>query len=158
MIDQMEPNFMGKQLGPFTDRAPEECAWPCLVRKSVTPDENLVNLSRIGRIALAPAEPSREQVCDRSQDTTEHPARTAPLERALAPDAKTNSVTDWVGEINRLWAKGNAATLELARIVSAARNGLRRGGWSALWRSDRMLSKLPFAKRKGEVLVLSATP
>jgi len=106
MIDQMEPNFIGKQLVLFTDRAHEECAWPCLVRQSVSPDEYLVNLPGFGRIALAPAEPSREQVCDRSQDLTKHPARTAPVDREFAPDADTNSVTDWVSEIKSGLANG----------------------------------------------------
>src|SRR5207247_4706966 len=116
-------------------------------------DENWVNHYRFGRIALASADPSRDQVCDRSQVPSEYLAQTAPLGREFATDAKSNSLTDWVAEIKRLWAKGNAATLELARIVSAARNGLRRCGWSALWSSGRMLPKMPFSKRKVEMLV-----
>ena len=43
------------------------------------------------------------------------------------------SVSDWVGQIKKAWAKGPASTLELARIVSASRNGLPHGGWTALW-------------------------
>src|SRR5437660_10145735 len=153
MIDQMQPNFMRKQIGFITDRAPEECAWPCVDRKSVSPVGNWVNLFGFGQIAAAPIFPSREQVCDHAEDPTECPARTAPVDRAFAPGARSYSATDWLVEIKRLWAKGNAATLELARVVSAARHGLRRGGWSALWRSERIVSKIPFSKRKGEMLV-----
>jgi hypothetical protein len=90
IIEQMEPNFMRKQLGFITDQAPEEFTWPCLDRKSVSLDEN--TLSEFGRIALAPTEPSREQVCDRAQGPTEGPARTAPVDRAFDTDAKSNSV------------------------------------------------------------------
>ena len=46
-------------------------------------------------------------------------------------------------------AKGPASTLELARVVSAARNALEHGGWSALWKS----TKMPFCKRAGDHLV-----
>src|SRR5438093_8350756 len=91
MIDQMEPKFIREQIGFITDRTPEEYAWPCVDRKSVSADKNLINLSRLGRVALASTDPSREQVCDRSQDPTEHTAHTAPVDRAFAPDAKSNS-------------------------------------------------------------------
>jgi len=153
MIDQMQPNFMRKQIGFITDRALEECAWPCLVRQSVSPDEYLVNLPGFGRIALAPAEPSREQVRDRSRDPTEHPARTAPLDCALAPDVKSNSLADWVREIRKVWTRGPASTLELARVVSEARNALPHGGWSSLWKHP---SSMPFAKRTGYALLVIA--
>ena len=59
------------------------------------------------------------------------------------------AVTDWFEEIKKAWAKGPASALDLARIISAARNGLPHGGWTALWKSCRM----PFAKRKGYLLV-----
>ncbi len=153
MIDQMELNFIRKQIGFLTDRAPEECAWPCLVRKSVSPDENLVNLSGFGRIAPTSTVPSREQVSDRSQEPDMRAALTGPFDRPFVTDSQCYLVMDWIGEIARLWAKGNCATLELARVVSAARNGLPHGGWSALWNSDGMPSIIPFSKRKGEMLV-----
>src|SRR6266568_2352224 len=153
MIEQMEHNFIGKQIVLITDRAPEKCTWPCLDRKSVSPDENLVNLSRLGRIALATADPSREQVRDRSQDTTAFPARRAPLEREFAPGTKSNSMTDWAGEIRRLWAKGNTTTLDLARVVSAAKHRLQRqyGQWTQLWKSEQ---KMPVSKRTADMLAV----
>jgi hypothetical protein len=151
MIDQMEPNFIHKQIGFISDQAPDECAWQCVDRKSVSRDEN--TLSGFGRIALAPTDPSREQLFDRSQDLTEHPAWTAPLDRAFAPGAESNSVTDWAVEIKRLWAKGNAATLDLARVVSAAKNRLRQhyGQWSRLWKSEQ---KIPISKRTANMLAV----
>src|SRR6266498_3991387 len=83
MIEQMEHNFIRKQIGLLTDRASEKCTWPCLDRKSVSPHENLANLCRFDRIALASAEPGGEQVRYGSQDPTEHSAQTAlsPLTR-----------------------------------------------------------------------------
>ena len=70
------------------------------------------------------------------------------LAERLFPE-EPQAVTDWIGEIKKAWAKGPASTLELARVVSTARNGLPHGGWTALWRSCQM----PFAKRKGYLLV-----
>jgi len=146
MIEQMEHNFIGKQIGLLTDRASEKCTWPCLDRNSVSPHENLANLCRFDRIALASAEPGGEQVRYGSQDPTEHSAQTAPVDRAFAPDAKSNSPADWVREIQKVWTRGPAGTLELARVVSEARNALPHGGWSSLWKYP---SSMPFAKRTG---------
>src|SRR6266568_2886232 len=150
MIEQMEHNFIGKQKGFLTDRTPEECARPSSDRQSVCPHENVDNLSKLGRIVLAPTDPSREQVCDRSQDPTEHTAQTAPVDRAFAPDMKSNSPADWVREIQKVWTRGPASTLELARVVSYARNALPHGGWSSLWKYP---SSMPFAKRTGYALL-----
>src|SRR6266568_2203894 len=150
----MEYNFSrDTQMGLLSDRPPEECAWLCLDRKSVSPDENLVNLCRSGRIALAPDEPRREQVCDSSQHPTMYPARKAPLEREFAPGTKSNSMTDWAGEIRRLWAKGNTTTLDLARVVSAAKHRLQRqyGQWTRLWKSEQ---KMPVSKRTADMLAV----
>jgi hypothetical protein len=148
MIEQMEPNFIHKQIGFVSDRASDECAWQCVDRKSVSRDEN--TLSGFGRIALASTDPSREQLFDRSQDLTEHPARTAPVDRALASAAKSNSPADWVRKIRKVWTRGVASTLELARVVSEARNALPHGGWSSLWKYP---SSMPFAKRTGDALL-----
>jgi len=38
----------------------------------------------------------------------------------------TESVSDWIGEIKKVWARGASSTLDLARVVSAAKNQLRR--------------------------------
>jgi hypothetical protein len=110
-----------------------------------------VNLSSLGRIVLAPTDPSREQVCDHPQDPTAFPARNAPLDREFAADLNSNPVTDWAGEIRRLWAKGNGASLELAKVVSAAKTRLQRryGQWSRLWKSEQ---KMPVSKRTADML------
>src|SRR5687767_2304548 len=59
------------------------------------------------------------------------------------------SISDWIGEINKAWARGPASTLELARVVSAARHALPRGEWTALWKARKM----PFGRSKGAMLL-----
>jgi len=65
-----------------------------------------------------------------------------------APEADA-SVCDWIEEIKQAWAKGPASVLELAGLVSAARNALPRGGWTALWKARKM----PFGRSKGAMLL-----
>src|SRR5213075_1743955 len=77
-------------------------------------------------------------------------AQTAPVARAFAPDAKSNSPADWVREIQKVWTRGPASTLELARVVSEARTALPHGEWSSLWKYP---SSMPFAKRTGYALL-----
>ncbi len=55
-----------------------------------------------------------------------------------------------IGEIIAAWSRGSAHTMEMAKVVLAARHRLRYGEWSKLWQSGRM----PFSKRKGEMLVV----
>jgi len=62
----------------------------------------------------------------------------------------TASVSDWTCEIKRIWSRGSANTLELAKVVCAARTQLHRGQWAKLWKSDEM----PFSKRKADILVV----
>jgi len=149
MIDEMEPSSVLKQIGFIKDRAPAECARRRLDRKSVSPDENLTNRSGFVQTAAVPTVPSPEQVCGRAEDPAESPARTAPVERAFDSDAKSNSLSDWVAEIGKVWARGPANTLELARLVWAARKALPRGAWSALWKARKM----PFGRSKGAMLL-----
>ncbi len=59
------------------------------------------------------------------------------------------ALPEWTSRINSVWARGVTNTLELVRVVCAARRALPRGQWAQLWKSDRM----PFAQRKGEMLV-----
>jgi hypothetical protein len=151
-IDQMEPNFIRKQIGFITDRATEECAWPCVDRKSVSPDENSISISSFGRIAPAHNDRSRKQVFAPFNDPAEPQGQIEPvIRRAFDTDAKSNSVSDWVAEIGKVWARGRgpASTLELARLVSAARNALPRGGWTALWKARKMA----FGRSKGAMLL-----
>ena len=56
----------------------------------------------------------------------------------------------WIGEISDAWRKGAAHTLELASIMFRARKNLRRGEWAELWKNGT----IPFAQRKGEMLVV----
>jgi len=60
------------------------------------------------------------------------------------------SLADWTTEIQAAFAHGRANTLELARLVGAAKQRLRFGQWTRLWKSGQ----LPFSKRKGEMLVV----
>ena len=53
-------------------------------------------------------------------------------------------------EISRVWARGPASTLELARVVSVARNELPHGAWSSLWKKS---GQMPFSKRQGYLLL-----
>src|SRR6266511_6326445 len=147
MIDEMEPSSVLKQIGFIKDRAPAECARRRLDRKSVSPDENLANRSGVVQRAAVPIVPSREQVCDRAEVPTESPVPTAAVDPAFAHDAQSNS--DWVREIRKVWARGPASTLGLARVVSEARHALPRGEWTALWKARKM----PFGRSKGAMLL-----
>lgn len=80
-----------------------------------------------------------ELVIERPQTTGQ---QVAWCQRAL------NSIVDWVDEINLLWARGPACTIELGRTVAAAKCQLPRGGWSQMWRKPY---SAPFGKRKGEM-------
>ena len=63
----------------------------------------------------------------------------------------TDSVSDWIGEIKKVWARGSSSTLDLARVVSAAKNRLQRhyGQWSRLWKSKQ---KMPLSKSTADRL------
>jgi hypothetical protein len=56
---------------------------------------------------------------------------------------------NWIDKISRAWARGPANTLALARLLHQARQSMKHGQWSHIWRSPR----LPFSKRKAEMLV-----
>ncbi len=66
--------------------------------------------------------------------------------RSLAPA----SPSEWIGEIQRQFAQGRSATLELAITVSTAKSRLHHGEWTAILKSGR----LPFRKRRAEMLVV----
>src|ERR1022692_1471273 len=70
--------------------------------------------------------------------------------RASTEDnAKACGADGWIGKISRAWARGPANTLALARLLHQARQSVKHGQWSLLWRSPR----IPFSKRKAEMLV-----
>ena len=62
------------------------------------------------------------------------------------PKAGPLSAADWIAEIKRIWARGPASTLELARAVAAAKSPLRHGQWQEIWQG------LPFSRRKADML------
>jgi hypothetical protein len=66
-----------------------------------------------------------------------------------ADRAKQNGADGWIDKISRAWARGPANTLALARLLHQARQSVKHGQWSHLWRSPR----IPFSKRKAEMLV-----
>ena len=63
----------------------------------------------------------------------------------------TDSVSEWIAEIKKVWARGSGSTLDLARGVSAAKNRLQRhyGQWSRLWKSEQ---KMPVSKSTADRL------
>jgi len=63
----------------------------------------------------------------------------------------TDSVSEWIAEIKKVWARGSGSTLDLARVVSAAKNRLQRhyGQWSRLWKSEQ---KMPVSKSTADRL------
>ena len=74
--------------------------------------------------------------------------------RAGAPKSAcvaTDSVSEWIAEIKKVWARGSGSTLDLARVVSAAKNRLQRhyGQWSRLWKSEQ---KMPVSKSTADRL------
>ena len=57
----------------------------------------------------------------------------------------TDSVSEWIVEIRKVWRLSASSTIELARVVSAAKNQLRQhyGQWTRLWKADQ---KMPVSK------------
>ena len=67
--------------------------------------------------------------------------------------SSARSITDWVREISQAWGRGPANILELARLVCQARESLRYGEWTQLWRSPGVA----FSKRNADRLVTIGT-
>ncbi len=63
------------------------------------------------------------------------------------------SLADWVAEIKQMVSQRRTNTIELGKLVCAAKRELRFGQWGQLWRTSK-LSKLPFGKRHAEKLVV----
>ena len=63
----------------------------------------------------------------------------------------TDSVSEWIVEIRKVWTLGASSTIDLARVVSAAKNRLQRhyGQWSRLWKSEQ---KMPLSKSTADRL------
>src|SRR5260221_4838064 len=62
--------------------------------------------------------------------------------------AASDRVAEWASRITSVWANGAARTLELAKVLSAARRRLPHGEWASL----RRLQGIPFTKRMGDML------
>ncbi len=74
----------------------------------------------------------------------------AHMGRVSTEDHATSCGADgWIDKISRAWARSPANTLALARLLHQARQSVKHGQWSVLWRSPR----IPFSKRKAEMLV-----
>jgi hypothetical protein len=82
-------------------------------------------------------------------DQTGIPSQDA-VETSLEAGVERRSVADWTKMIYNAWSRGADSTLQLARLMSRARQCLRYGSWGRLWRSGT----LPFSRRKGQMLVL----
>src|SRR5215510_12135157 len=70
------------------------------------------------------------------------------LQRKPGPDVTSDfdHVSDWIGHITRVWARGAGSTLELAQVVWMARKRLPYGQWA------QALRAVPFSKRKANML------
>ena len=75
---------------------------------------------------------------------------TSELGRFHFPNPSVEEVISSIQAITRAWQTGITQTMQLAQTVAQARRQLRRGLWSSLWKSERM----PFSKRKGEMLAV----
>jgi hypothetical protein len=62
-----------------------------------------------------------------------------------------STLAGWIGEIKKVWARGASSTLDLARVLSAAKNRLQQhyGQWSRLWKSEQ---KMPLSKSTADRL------
>jgi hypothetical protein len=99
--------------------------------------------------------PIRKQSNRVQAPTGQLPGKSSPHNRSrfewttpLRSQAEPNTISGWAAAIKQTWACGPANILELARLIAQARKALQYGEWSQLWRANR----LPFSKRKGEML------
>jgi hypothetical protein len=106
----------------------------CQLSRSTEPESYVIAESRMNGSIKTEAILSRPFVVEAS---------------AEAPQASPRSVADWLADIKRTFVRGKTSTLELAKLVSAAKCELRFGQWAELCRSGA----LPFSKRKAEILV-----
>jgi len=90
-------------------------------------------------------------------ETSQRPSETSSdaisIDNHSAAVAKSCTLTDWIAEINKVWKRGASSTLDLARVVSAAKIGLRQhyGQWSQLWKAGGMPVSKSTADRLAEI-------
>jgi len=77
-------------------------------------------------------------------------ARTAAAQDAGRRGYAPGALTDWEAKIRECFTRRNTTTLDLARLICAARSALPFGEWTHLWISPCR----PFSKRKAEMLVV----
>ncbi len=89
----------------------------------------------------------------RTAATNESIAGTALLEYGSAAGTQSFTLIDWIVEINKVWARDAASTLDMARVVSAAKGHLRQqyGKWSQLWKSGQ---EMPISKSTADQLAV----
>jgi len=65
----------------------------------------------------------------------------------------TDSVSEWIVEIRKVWRLSASSTLDLARVVSAAKHRLQQhyGQWSHLWKTEH---QMPVSKRTADMLAV----
>src|SRR6266511_3664099 len=113
----------------FSHRTTEECRAPSRAQE-IALREIAGPPSVFGRATADGTAATRDHDAERSQDFSQSACETASHNYESATGARSG-------------------TVELARVVSAARNGLPHGGWTALWKSGQM----PFGKRTAYLLV-----
>ena len=87
------------------------------------------------------------------QDNLDSTAENTPLDNESAAGTSSFTVIHWIVEIKNVWARDAASTLDLARVVSAAKTHLRRqyGQWSRLWKSGEVM---PISKSTADQLAV----
>jgi len=86
---------------------------------------------------------------NRREETADEVARTD-LARVSGEFGAFATLLDWAEQINSLYARGLSGAMDLARAIASAKGALLRSQWTQLWGSRR----LPFSKRKGEMLAV----
>jgi len=77
-------------------------------------------------------------------------ARTATAQEAGRRGHATDALADWETKIRECFTRRNTTTVDLAKLIYAARSALPFGEWTHLWISPCR----PFSKRKAEMLVV----
>jgi len=112
------------------------------------------SLNYSGQLGFAQCERNKSQGSGgRAAATDQSIAETASLDQEPGAGTKFFTLIDWIVEINRVWARDSTGTLNLARVVSAAKTHLRRqyGQWSQLWKTGQ---KIPVSKSTADRLAV----
>jgi hypothetical protein len=77
-------------------------------------------------------------------------ARISAAQEADRRESAPAALADWEAKIRECFTRRTTTTLDLARLICAARTALPFGEWTRLWLSRSR----PFSKRKAEMLVV----